>query len=241
MKPYLLTICTLLAGVLVTITACKKEKAPETAANYSYTEEFDTLAHTLQRGWVVKNNSRPLGTDGWIQGQFGIDEKGKLNGYSAASYSYSGQDFVCTTFNSGDSVATISSWLISPVTFMKNGDQIEFYTRTLENPTSFPDRLQLRLNGQNAEANVGTGPLANKAVAEMTGDFSIILLEINPQLSTGGTNSYPDVWTKYTATITGLQAPENRRFAFRYYVTDAGPDGSNSQGIGVDAVRFISK
>jgi hypothetical protein len=241
LKKYLLVAVSLIAVVFV-INACKKELGPPAPPpDYSWLEQFDTLSNARDRGWVVINNSRPIGTDSWIQGQFGIDNKGKLLGYAAASYAYSGQDFVVCTYNSGDSSGTLSAWLISKPTMMKNGDEIEFYTRTLTNPATYPDRMQVRLNPINNGINVGSGRLSDKSVANMVGDYTQLLLDINPTLAQSGPGSYPGVWTKYTLKLSGLPAPVERRFAFRYFVTDGGTSGTNSQGVGVDSVAFISK
>jgi len=233
-----------LTGMLLVINACKKELGPAAPPpDQSWMEQFDTLSNARDRGWVVINNSRPIGSDSWIQGQFGIDDKGKLFGYSAASYAYSGQDFAVCTYNSGDSVSTLSAWLISRPTIMKNGDVIEFYTRTLQNPATFPDRMQVRLNATSNTAYVGSGRLSDMTVAEQVGDFKQLLLDINPNLVKSGAGSYPGNWTKYSVEITGVPAPVERRFAFRYYVHNGGPDAAaiNSQGVGVDSVAFISK
>ena len=55
----------------VVITACTKDAAPAPAApNYSYNEEFDTLANSFARGWVAKNNRRRRRTMGAYLGAF---------------------------------------------------------------------------------------------------------------------------------------------------------------------------
>lgn len=70
------------------------------------------------------------------------------------------------------------------------------------------------------------------------GDFTTLLLTINPTLTTTG---YPAVWTEYTITVSGLAAPTPAgRFAFRYWVTNGGPLGANSDYIGIDNVTFTS-
>ncbi|WP_409517042.1 choice-of-anchor J domain-containing protein [Diaphorobacter nitroreducens] len=51
-------------------------------------------------------------------------------------------------------------------------------------------------------------------------------------------NVYPQVWTQYTVTISGLPAPTSGRTAFRYFVTGAGSLGSNSDYIGIDNVVY---
>lgn len=51
-------------------------------------------------------------------------------------------------------------------------------------------------------------------------------------------NVYPQVWTQYTITFSGLPAPTSGRLAFRYFVTNGGPSGANSDYIGVDNVVY---
>ncbi|MFZ9582231.1 MAG: T9SS type A sorting domain-containing protein, partial [Crocinitomicaceae bacterium] len=49
---------------------------------------------------------------------------------------------------------------------------------------------------------------------------------------------YSSEWTKYEIVLSGISAPGNGRFAFRYYVPDGGT-GANSNYIGIDEVEFI--
>jgi len=77
--------------------------------------------------------------------------------------------------------------------------------------------------------------LDNGTTSTDIGDFDSLLLEINPTMATG---VYPESWTQYTFTISGLSTPTSGRFAFRYFVTDAGPNGSNSNYIGIDNIVF---
>ena len=64
-----------------------------------------------------------------------------------------------------------------------------------------------------------------------TGDFSTLLLDINPTYST---TVYPEVWTQFTITISGLANPLHPvALAFRYFVEDGGPNGS-IQILGID-------
>ena len=64
------------------------------------------------------------------------------------------------------------------------------------------------------------------------GDFSTILLDINPTLVATG---YPQSFTLETVTISGLTAPVDGRVALRYFVTQGGVNGANSNIIGVDS------
>ena len=67
------------------------------------------------------------------------------------------------------------------------------------------------------------------------GDFTTLLLDINPTLVVSG---YPDVWTQYTITLSGLPPAASGRIAWRYFVTSGGPSGANSNYIGIDTVEY---
>ena len=113
----------------------------------------------------------------------------------------------------------------------KNGDVITFYTRTKDNPTTAPDRLELRINQVNSGVEVGND-------SSSLGDFTKLALSVNPNLTTNG---YPGAWTEYQYTISGAPVPKMGRFAFRYYVSRGGPTGPNGTGVGLDDVSFTSK
>lgn len=183
------------------------------------TEGFDDVAALTGAGWVIVNNSNPVGPLSWFQGNNSVfpSQAGAINAYAAANLNSTG--------NNGD----ISTWLLSPTISVVNGDQVTFFSRTVDNP-SFPDRLELRFSTNGASTDVG-------ATSTSVGDFSILLLSINPSLTTSG---YPTVWTTYTATISGLGGPTSGRLAFRYFVTDAGLAGNNSDYIGIDTLTVTN-
>lgn len=121
-------------------------------------------------------------------------------------------------FLSTDGANDISNWMMSPVRSFNNGDIVSFWTVTPDN--DFPDRLHLKLS------------LAGASTA--TSDFAITLVTVNPNLGT----EYPTVHTQFTATITGLAGATEGRLGFHYDVTDGGPDGTNSNYIGIDDVSY---
>lgn len=189
-----------------------------TAKAQAITEGFDSIAGLPAAGWVIQNNSVPVGTTTWFQGNPTTfpSQAGATNAYAGVN------------FNSTTGTNTISNWLIAPNRTMNNGDVYKFWTRTTTaNP--FPDRLQVRLSTAGASTNVGTGPTG-------IGDFTTLLLDINPLYDTGGV--YPEVWTEYTLTISGLAGPTSGRIAFRYFVEGGGPTGDNSNYIGVDTFSY---
>ncbi len=182
-----------------------------------FSEDFADI--TVLPDWYVQNNSSPLGTTNWFQGNDTV-----FSAQAGAPTAYIGANF-----NNTSGVGTISNWLLTPELTLNDGDTFSFWTRTVDVPT-FPDRLQVRLSTAGASINVGVG-------AEDVGDFTTLLLEINPTLTTGG---YPNVWTQYTLMLSGIPSGATGRFAFRYYVTNAGPAGANSDYVGIDTVEYVS-
>ena len=196
----------LLLGALLTMSF--------TNAQNLITEGFDNVpALSTTNGWANINSASAVGSiPNWIQG---VDTN--FPPYAGPANSYAGGHF-----NNVTGANTISTWLITPAVGLKNGDVIKFWSRTAG---SFADRLQVRLN-----STAG----ANPALLSPTdvGGFTNLLLDINPTLTVAG---YPTVWTEYTITISGLPAETPCKIAFRYFVTNGGPGGANSNFIGVDS------
>jgi hypothetical protein len=174
---------------------------------------------TIPAGWAEQNLSTPIGTvPGWIFGTATVlspAQNGGANSYALGN------------FNNVAGNNTISNWLFAPTVTMQNGDVLTFYSRTVTG-AAFPDRLEVRLSTNGASTNVG-------ATNTSVGDFTTVLLTINPTLTTTG---YPSTWTQFTATISGLAAPTSGRIAFRYFVTSGGPAGANSDNVGIDNVQL---
>ncbi|MBS1792631.1 MAG: VCBS repeat-containing protein [Acidobacteria bacterium] len=177
-------------------------------------EGFENVAGLTD--WFAINHSSPLGASVWSQ----------CSG-TAIPPAQAGTTNSCilVNFNSTTGAGTISNWLIAPSRTFNNGDTISFYTKTPS--TTFPDRMQVRLSTNGTSTNVGT-------TATDVGDFTTLLLDINPTYGT----SYPLVWTQFTITISGLSGPTAGRVAFRYFVEDGGPDGANSNIIGIDSFVY---
>lgn len=190
----------------------------------SYTQNFDDITTLAGDGWVIQNNSAPVGSLGWFQGTAttATPTPGPFNSYNGANNSY-----IAANFNSTGNTGTISNWLITPNRTLRNGDVFTFYTRK-SSPDMYVDRLEVRLSTNGTSTNVGAGATA-------VGDFTTLLLSINPTLVA---NIYPQVWTQYTITVSGLPAPTSGRIAFRYFVTGAGALGTNSDYIGIDNVVY---
>jgi len=181
----------------------------------SITEVFDALPDD----WTIINHSQPLGSTSWFQGSATV-----FNAHSGAPTSYAGSNYNNTT-GTGD----ISDWYITPVVNIQNGSTVSFWTRVpTQATTEYPDRLELRMSTNGTSTNVGT-------LASDVGDFTVLLLSVNPTLTTG---VYPQTWTKFSATVSGLSGPTTGRIAFRYWVLKGGPSGDNSNFIGVDDFSY---
>lgn len=237
-------------GFVVTIfsaaffSSCSEEKAAVVKsvqpASLSYHEEFDSMQRVIDAGWKGVNLSNPLGEASWQQGSYIVNAtKGGpfVSGIPARSYKASANELAFVPYTAGAGLSFINCWLISPELSMKNGDKISFWTRT-KSSVSFPDRMQVWLNPNNASTNVG------RSDAE-TGDFTVKLVDINPTLSFSPyPTGYPTTWTKFEFTISGLPngtIPQKHRVGFRYFVKSGGPSGSVSDEIGIDDFDFISQ
>lgn len=186
------------------------------------TENFDDITTLSGSGWSMKNNSSSIGLSvNWFQGN-ALSIGGPFNAYNGSDNSYIGANY---NFVAG--AGTINGWLLTPNRTFRNGDVVSFYTRKPLGQ-DHPDRLEVRLSGNGASTNVGS-------TATSVGDFTTLLLSVNPELTTG---VYPTTWTKYSITISGLSAPTSGRLAFRYFVTNGGPSGANSDYIGIDAFTY---
>lgn len=185
------------------------------ASAQNLSEGFESVAALPGQGWAFQNNSSPLGTTDWFQGNANV-----FNAHAGTPSSYLGANF-----NNTAGVGTISNWAMAPARVWNNGDMVSFYTRTVSMPT-FPDRLEVRLSTNGASTDVGVN-------ATSVGDFSLLLTSVNPALVPGG---YPSDWTQVQLTISGLGGPVLGRLAFRYFVEFGGPNGINSDYIGIDSL-----
>ena len=180
-------------------------------------ENFDSVATLPGAGWVETNNSNPLGETGWFQGNSGIfpAQSGAADAYIAAN------------FLNAAGGGNVSNWLILPQLLLDPTLALTFYTRT-EELSLFPDRLEVRLSTNGGSSNVG-------ATDTSVGDFTTLLLSINPTLDIGG---YPTAWTQFTVNLNGvLGGPISGRLAFRYFVSNTDENGNY---IGIDTVRVAT-
>jgi hypothetical protein len=138
--------------------------------------------------------------------------------------------------------------VISPELVLQNGDLIRFYTRAelqfyQEDSTDFGNRLQVRVSllPNNPDPGMGISP----------GNFSLLLLDINPEYyefqykswinkEPNALRAYPHRWTRFEAEVKGLVSPQKGRFAFRYFVEQAGNNG-RATSVGLDRVEYAGK
>jgi hypothetical protein len=182
-----------------------------------FSEGFEDITTLPTQGWALINKSDPIGLTGWFQG----------NDTVFPAHTGEPTHYISANFNNTTGVGTISNWLIMPTRLLKNGDTLTFFTRTTAGST-WPDRLEVRLSSAGDSVDVGVGALD-------VGVFDQVLLSINPTLVVDG---YPTEWTQFTIQIQ-LSQPVIGRLAFRYFVTNGGPSGSNSNYIGIDTVSYV--
>ena len=230
----------------VLISSCGEDKVTAKStqpASLSYHEEFDSMQRVIDMGWKGVNLSDPIGSQSWQQGSYVVNGLNGTKGgpfesrIASHSYKASASEHAYVNYFAGEGLSFLNCWLITPELSMKNGDIISFWTTTAD-PVSFPDRMQVWLNPTSNSYNVG------RTSAE-TGDFTVKLLDINPNLSpTAYPVGYPSTWTKFEIVISGLPngtIPQKHRVGFRYYVKDGGPGGTVSDEIGLDDFDFISQ
>ncbi|AKU92701.1 choice-of-anchor J domain-containing protein [Vulgatibacter incomptus] len=181
-------------------------------------EGFDDISQLPARGWSFENLSAPPGIVSWFQGN-NVSNGGPFDAFDGNANGYIG-----VNFNSTAGSGTISNWLVSePVNF---GGQaaLSFYTRAADGPTRYADRIEVRACPQL--------PCALPEDSGSVGDYSILLGAVNPTLVSNG---YPSAWTRFEYTnAAGIPWSGSGRFAIRYFVTNGGPTGANSDYIGID-------
>ena len=172
-------------------------------------EGFENVAGLEARGWVQRNFSSPVGLP-WGQGFVG-----PFPAQAGSEGSYAVANFESAAFGSG---GVIDNWLMTPTLSFDASNSVTFWTRTIFNPSIFPDRLELRLS------------LVGSSTA--TADFSTVLVAVNAGLTGTG---YPNVWTAYTATFAATPSASGR-LGFRYTVAN----NFNADFIGLDSVSVTA-
>ena len=192
--------------------------APALAPGQPLTENFDSVAGLAAAGWVQVVNGNPTGTTGWFQGNPAV-----FSAQGGSAGSYAAANFNGTAFG-----GNVSTWLLTPMLpNLQNGSALSFYTRA-ETSAPAADTLEVRLSTNGASTDVG-------ATDASVGDFTTLLLTVNPSLTVGG---YPTTWTQFTVTLSGLPpGPNAGRIAFRHVVPDS---STNADTIGLDTLGVTS-
>ena len=125
----------------------------------------------------------------------------------------------------GSSWSFINTWLLSDSQTLNNGDVVSFWARE-QSTASTTNRLEVRLSTNGDSAYIGQSGDPNGV-----GDFSTLLTSINPTLTVDG---FPDQWTQFTATVSGLNGPTTGRIGFRYNLSNQELVGGSGGYIGVD-------
>lgn len=187
---------------LLALGAAQAQAAPLLSQN------FDNVATLAADGWVMTNNSSPLGGTGWYQGQTAVfaSHDGAADSYIAANYNN-------TTFG-----GNVSNWLLTPQLDLSQALTISFWTRT--DASAYLDTLELRVSTSGASTDVG-------ATDSSVGNFSNLIASI------GTATPYPEGWKQYTVSLAGQGAGVSGRFGFRYAFVDSSVNGDY---IGIDAV-----
>ncbi len=202
---------------------------PPVIPDQSFVEEFDTVQNAYNRGWRFVNRSVPIGPTNWSQAS-------NFNSYSSKGnyYGHIEQSYDACAGTDPQRNGVLSNWLISPALTLQNGDKIIFYTRDFR--SAFIDRLQVCINANNESIECGRG--------KDVGYFDKTLVDINHAYSDDPVNGggYPESWTRFEATVSGLTKPSRGRFALRAFIEGAGP-GNNERGsvIGIDSVAYVTK
>lgn len=194
---------------------------------------FDgTTAAMLASGWQSTNQSSPSTTSLWTIASYTTPLTNPLFGSGNTTTVPVGQaggnnSFALVNFTSTSGAGTISNWLITPDIIVQNGDVVTFYSRKgTDGTTDYPDRLELRMS-------TATTTVIPSGGSAGLGSFTTVCTTVNPSLLGGFV--YPKAWTQYSYTVSGLSGPTSVKFAFRYFVTNGGPSGANSDLIGIDS------
>jgi hypothetical protein len=231
MKNTLLQLTSLVAIFAIgCIHSCKKDSAvtlPATAPadpviSTSFIEEFADVPALYLKGWIseAQGASQSYAVY-WNQGAPpSADKSGSSYGFPAYSYYVNKDEYI---FSGDNPDGSFSSWLITPVTSVKNGDKISFYAYGDDDGRC---RLQV-LMSQSESYTIGD-------TLNSIGNFSV-LLNIPAQPFAG---AFASVWTKYEYTFSGISGNMKTRIAFRHYTESQTLPGGPATGIGIDQFKF---
>ena len=139
---------TLAAAVLLTAGAAQAEAA------VIFSEGFEDVAGLTANGWQVIDESAPVGSQQWFQGNTGVftAQAGPDDSYVAAN------------FLASQPGGFVDLYLLAPEMELRNGDVISFWTRTDQGGVDFGDSLWTGiwnygpLDGVNPNNDIGGFP-----------------------------------------------------------------------------------
>jgi hypothetical protein len=209
----------ILASVIIFSAAFLLSAAPA-LAQANFTENFDAVGPTntgqdgpqnlINRGWIFRNQSSPRGSTTWHNGY--LPEVNPIYPAPQAGAGYMAVESTSADFFGG----RVSNWAILPkIIGQRTGDVLRFYAVNLDSHNT--PTLQVRYS-PNSGTSTGTG-------ANDVGDFSTLLLDINP-IPVGG-------WNLYQITLPGAG-----RIALRYYIAQACNFGCASAYTGIDSMSI---
>ncbi|HLA58270.1 MAG TPA: choice-of-anchor J domain-containing protein [Puia sp.] len=234
--------CLLSVGLFVfgSIHGCRKDNLDTPPPSYqpptpfpvvttpitaSYTEEFDDFSVMQTKGWYMAEYSQidTMGTTGWYPGPYGSSKTDtNFYGFVAYSYVYNPFEYAYSFVPAANNGTSVSSWMLSPILVVKNGDSISFYTRG-DTTGIYTNRMQVLMDTLGS-VNVGHDLTS-------VGGYTSMLFDINPTQTAGG---YPTTWKKYEYIFSGLTGSKHVRIGFRHYVIHP----TNARGIGIDLFKF---
>ncbi len=235
MRPLILfCLFSLSVFVFCSIYSCRKENLeskgqpppPPPPITATYLEEFADFSLLPAKGWAIGEYSEidTIGTTAWTGGDYGAVFKGDTTWYGFTAYSWrdSPNEYAYSYEPAMDSNFSISSWMLTPVLTVKDGDSITFYTRG-DTTGIYTDRMQVLMD---VTASSYIGESLNSV-----GNYTTTLFDINQTQAPGG---YPTIWTRYEYTFSGISGKKNIRLGFRHYIINP----KNARGIGIDKFKF---
>lgn len=153
-------------------------------------------------GWVRQNNSEQAGYT--FSGGTGNPNFGAHDGPIGSFVSASGSSSLAND-------VTLSNWLLTPPIEFGAGSTVSFYTRSGGGMPNFEGAARLQVR-----ACLGTSCTRLGTNAEDVGDFTTLLLDVNPDETPA---AYPGEWTPFVLDgADGVPASGSGRIAFRYFV-----------------------
>jgi hypothetical protein len=214
-------MCHKRSSVYVLFVTASLAASLSAGAAVSCTENFDDVGGLVSKGWIIKNNSDPLGTTNWFEGiaaRFPAQAGADASSVSADSTNASGQ------------FPVLSDWLITPDIAFATVSSLSFYTRELAGAGDEANHLEVLLC-VDGSAQTCADP------GDQSGDiggFQTFLVDINAAAVAGG---YPANWTQFSANAaTGIPQSGTGRIAFHYY--DLAQQSDIGTTIGLDTVTL---